>query len=156
MEEGISNKYSTIELLVVILVIGVLLAVSVIFLNNSRQIARDAKRQVDMRRLQTAFEFYKIENGSYPTTNSAIVLGEEPFVKLCDAASGGLVASTVSCTTEFMAPIPAEPLPGKSYLYTADEKGFTIGFETETKTDLGAGGWYYAHAASIDRDSQPK
>lgn len=51
--------FSLIELLVVIAIIGLLSTMAVVSLNNARQKARDARRQGDLKSLQTAIEMYK-------------------------------------------------------------------------------------------------
>ncbi|HMO78541.1 MAG TPA: prepilin-type N-terminal cleavage/methylation domain-containing protein, partial [Candidatus Paceibacterota bacterium] len=55
-----------IEVLVVIAIIGILAAVISVNAVKSGQISRDAKRQADLRMLQSAVELYKSKNGRYP------------------------------------------------------------------------------------------
>lgn len=56
--------FSLIELLVVIAIIGLLSTMAVVSLNNARQKARDARRQGDLKSLQTAIEMYKTNQAS--------------------------------------------------------------------------------------------
>lgn len=58
--------FTLIELLVVIAIIGLLSTLAVVGLNNARLKARDAKRQSDIRVLQTAIELYLTENAAKP------------------------------------------------------------------------------------------
>lgn len=55
-----------IEVLVVIAIIGILAAVISVNAVESGKISRDAKRQADLRMLQSAVELYKNKEGRYP------------------------------------------------------------------------------------------
>ncbi len=59
--------FTLIELLVVVAIIGLLSTMAVIALGNARQKARDARRQSDLKILQTAVELYVSDNGAVPT-----------------------------------------------------------------------------------------
>jgi len=150
------RSLSIVELLFVLLLIGVLLLVAVTFLNNARQSARDAKRLVDIRRIQTSLEFYKLEYSSYPQAGAPVTLGKEPFVKLCDKESGIVVSTNKECSMVFMAPIPADPSSGRDYRYLGSEAGYSLSFTTERLTEYGPAGTYYAHSQGIDTSAQPK
>ena len=60
--------FTLIELLVVIAIIGILTALAVVSLQNSRRSARDVKRIADVKQLQIALELYYQDNNTYPTT----------------------------------------------------------------------------------------
>ncbi len=61
------NKgFTLIELLVVVSVIGVLATIIAGTLSDARARARDVKRELHMREIQTALELYNIDNGHYP------------------------------------------------------------------------------------------
>lgn len=59
--------FTLLELLVVISIIGLLGTIGMAALSTSRQKARDAKRLVDMRQVQTALNLYYDENENYPS-----------------------------------------------------------------------------------------
>ncbi len=145
--------FTPIELLFVILVIGVLVLVSIAFLNSSRLKARDAKRLVDIRRIQTGLTFYNLDTSSYPSYQESIVLGTPQTVKLCDV---GFVAQSVICEKEYMSAVPKDPSSGRRYLYQGGTEGFVIMFETEGVTELGKEGSYYAHSETVDTDPSLK
>ena len=65
-----SKGFTLIELLVVVAIIGVLATIVLSSLNSARAKARDAKRLQNIKTIQTAFELYYLDNGSYPSTNS--------------------------------------------------------------------------------------
>lgn len=141
--------------MIIILVIGVLALISVAFLNTSRAKARDAKRMIDIRRIQTAFEYYKLDSDGYPSVERAINLGLD-VMKLCDAKSGSLVGAQNQCATEYMTPFPTDPNQGKYYQYNAGNDGYAIKFVTEEPSDIGVAGTYYAHSKTIDTSSEIK
>ena len=62
--------FTLIELLVVIAIIAILSTLAVVALGNARQKARDAKRQADLKVMQTAIEMYSSDVGYAPNTFS--------------------------------------------------------------------------------------
>lgn len=61
-----SKGFTLIELLTVVSIIGVLSTNTVASLSDTRAQARDARREADIKMLQTAFENYHAEHGHYP------------------------------------------------------------------------------------------
>lgn len=59
--------FTLIELLVVIAIIGLLSTLAVVGLGNARLKARDAKRQSDIKVIQTAIELYLTDNAVEPS-----------------------------------------------------------------------------------------
>lgn len=64
-----SKGFTLIELLVVVAIIGVLATIVLSSLSDARARARDAKRVADIRAIQTALEFYHLDNGHYPVAS---------------------------------------------------------------------------------------
>jgi general secretion pathway protein G len=62
--------FTLIELLVVIAIIALLSSLSVIAINRSRMLARDAKRKADLKNIVIALEMYYQEYGVYPRAGS--------------------------------------------------------------------------------------
>lgn len=53
-------------MLIVIVIIGILVAAFVPRLQSVQARARDAKRKVDLRSINTAVEIHRVDNGTYP------------------------------------------------------------------------------------------
>lgn len=64
--EGESG-FTLIELLIVVVILGILAAITVMAIGNSSADTMTAACQTDYREVQSAVEAYKVEHGSYPT-----------------------------------------------------------------------------------------
>ena len=62
--------FTIVELLIVIVVIGILAAITIVAYNGIQQRARDAERKSDISAIQKTLELYYADNGSYPMTNN--------------------------------------------------------------------------------------
>ena len=60
--------FTIVELLIVIVVIGILAAITVVAYNGMQGKASVSKSQSDLRAMQKLIEMYKAENGVYPNT----------------------------------------------------------------------------------------
>ncbi len=60
--------FTIVELLIVIVVIGVLAAISIVAYNGIQQTARDAQRKSDIANIVKALELYYNDKGVYPGT----------------------------------------------------------------------------------------
>ena len=94
--------FTLIELLVVIAIIGILSSVVLASLNSARKKARDARRLVDIKQVQTALDLYFDANSKYP--------------------AGGYSDLSSSLVSEnFIPALPSDPLAGgQAYQYCAD------------------------------------
>ena len=61
-----SRGFTIIELLVVIVVVGVLAAITLVSFNGIQAKARDSQRLQDVKSIVKALELYKTQNGRYP------------------------------------------------------------------------------------------
>src|SRR5690606_30018009 len=61
-----THGFTVVELLIVIVVIGILAAITVVAYNGIQQRARDSQRISAARALQSALAMYFVDHGSYP------------------------------------------------------------------------------------------
>ncbi len=69
---GGQSGFTLIEIMVVIVILGILAAVVVPNIMSRPAEARIAKTKQDIRALSTAFDLYRLDNYTYPTTDQGI------------------------------------------------------------------------------------
>lgn len=146
------SGFTIVELLIVIVVIGILAAITIVAYNGIQQRGRDAQRRSDVASLQKALELFRAEKGGYPICGSAT-----PYTP------GGVISAgtVVSCLTAGLVPnyltkLPLDPANSGSYQYfygvgyrksgAASYVGdatdnYMIGGKLETVTSPTYGGW---------------
>ena len=62
--------FTLIELLIVIAIIGLLAAITIVYLGNPQTKARDARRLSDISNMRNALSLYFNDNNAYPATGS--------------------------------------------------------------------------------------
>lgn len=142
--------FTLIELLVVLAIIGLLSTLAVVSLNNAREKSRDSKRLSDVKQMQTALELYFSDQGKYPVSVSALVLGGTGAKTLsstngwADAAAG----------TTYMQRVPTNPTPGGAdYSYTsADGSTYAVTFTLEGTAGGLASGSLTANPSGIQHN----
>jgi general secretion pathway protein G len=78
---GDSRGFTLIELMVVIVILGVLAGLIIPRIMGRPEEARRMKARVQMESIETALKLYKLDNGSYPTTEQGLqALVEAPAV----------------------------------------------------------------------------
>lgn len=85
-----NKAFSLIELLVVISIIGILLALSLFGIANSRESARDAKRRADLELIRGGLEIYKADCNDYPANLGTSLFGTYPPTLPTSCASGNI------------------------------------------------------------------
>jgi len=111
--------FTLIELLVVVAIIGMLSSVVLASLNTARGNARDARRQQDLKQIQTALELYYNDNNAYPgetwcdssqgSGGSSCPLGGSDWT-----ASSQIYQALVPT---YIQSLPADPLNTGNYYY---------------------------------------
>jgi prepilin-type N-terminal cleavage/methylation domain-containing protein len=135
--------FTLIELLVVIAVIGLLASLIAVGFGNARRKSRDAKRLSDMQQVRTGLDLY-YTNGGYPGT---------------DVWNTG----NLTCTTaDSIMQVPKDATTGLYYNYQVAEpvsgcgttlyRTYYVEFATESETDIGPAGTYYASPNGITVD----
>ncbi len=73
--------FTLIELMVVIIILGVLAGLIIPRIMGRPDEARQAKAKIQMEALESALKLYKLDNGSYPTTEQGLnALVEAPTI----------------------------------------------------------------------------
>ena len=111
-QSSIANSkfgFTLIELLVVIAIISILAGLLVSNFVGVRQRGRDAQRKSNLSQIQSALEFYRSDNGVYPT----II-----YATSCPT-SGPFSDGSVT----YMQKIPCDPHEATDYAYTAAPGG---------------------------------
>ncbi len=96
--------FTLIELLVVISIIVILSAIGIVSYSQVFKNGRDAKRQSDLKTIQSALEQYRADQGFYP---SSITFG----------------GSLISGTKTYLKEIPKDPIGSPEYKYAASPEG---------------------------------
>lgn len=85
--------FTLIELLVVIAIIGFLASAVLAGMNDAKASARDAKRMLELKQIETALTMYKNKTGAYPST--------------ANSGTGSLSGWKVSYLPNFLSPLEA-------------------------------------------------
>lgn len=95
--------FTLIELLVSISIIAILTALLTANFIGARQRGRDGQRKANLYNLQSAFELYRADSGTYPASLPAC---------------GSALSSTSVTPTVYMQKIPCDPTNSGTYIYT--------------------------------------
>jgi len=121
--------FTIVELLIVIVVIGILAAITIVAYNGIQQRGRDANRNSDMKAFTTAIELYKADIGNYPP---------------CGSDNGGCNAVNLATPlASYMKTIPLDPLnPTRTYSYVRgtvaqDSYGLLAQYESKPTCKIG-------------------
>lgn len=113
--------FTLIELLVVIAIIGLLSTLAVVAFGNTRIKARDAKRQSDLKVLQTAVEMYITENAAPPAAPAAV--------------AGAWAAVGTSLVTYLPAGMPEDPQT-RTWCYCEDGTQYLLVNSLEQSVEI--------------------
>lgn len=107
------NGFTLVELLITISIIATLSAIGTITYTQVWKNGRDAKRQSDLKQIQSALEQYRADQGFYPP-----VINFSTDVSLTNC-TGKVPPCTVNKT--YLKEIPHDPNPPIDYIYKAYE-----------------------------------
>lgn len=97
--------FTLIELLIVLAIVGTLTSVVMVNILGVRERGRDAERKTELKQLQTAFEWYRADNGTYPPAplpacDTPLASGSTTYIQKvpCDPTSSGQQVYTYTTT----------------------------------------------------------
>ena len=130
------SGFTIVELLIVIVVIGILAAITIVAYNSVQTRARDNIRKSDIAQLAKARESFYAVNGNYPMSAG-----------WCTQPSGpAYIAAVAAEMAPFISKVPTDPLYGgthQDYFYrNIADQGYYLHaeLEGEDRTDDGIGG----------------
>jgi general secretion pathway protein G len=108
--------FTIVELLIVIVIIGILAAITIVAYNGIQERANFSKSQSDLSALNKAIQLYYADNGSYPSSTSGCTNGWCGW----DQATGdnfipGLVPKYIASTPQ----LPTSYASSNTYLYSS-------------------------------------
>jgi len=119
------HGFTIVELLIVIVVIGILAAITIVAYNGIQQRARDMSRISDLRGLQKAIEMYYVDKGSYPLPGN----GSGAWTGQC-ASYGGKDDYIVGLTPTYIPKLPYEKyfttISNQCYLYRSNGIDYSL------------------------------
>lgn len=150
MSKKNKHGFTLIELLIVIAIVGILSAIGLLALNNSRERARDAKRESDLDHIRTAMQLYFDDHDdAFYDTGGAVAI----------RIDGGNDAGFTTAIQPYLPQIPDHPKdtgnPDNDYWYI-NEAGAQH-FALATKLEGSQNEWYilnnYPFGGKVDKSS---
>lgn len=123
--------FTIVELLIVIVVIGILAAITIVAYNGVQQRARDTKRKQDIEVIAKSLELYYIDNGKYPTSSGSTSINVS-WSTTADASWANLAAQLKPYANN----LPADPISTPNISFQ------TGGYNYSYYSDPNAGGNY--------------
>ncbi len=72
-EQKRESGFTLIEIIIVVVILGILATVVVMQVSSAPEQARIVKAKQDIMSIETALDLYKMDNGSYPTTDQGLL-----------------------------------------------------------------------------------
>lgn len=131
--------FTIVELLIVIVVIGILAAITIVAYNGVQQRARDVTRSSDIAGIQKALELYRVDNGVYPSVGT-------------DGTGYALSTLATALVPTYIPKIPSDPntsLTNYQYVRSTAASGaygIRVSYESKTACHMGVNnssqGWW--------------
>jgi len=115
------NGFTIVELLIVIVVIGILAAITVVAYSNTTGSASVAKSRTDLRAMQKLLEMYKADNGVYPNT---IVSGSRTWFYQWNTGTNGGDNFIPGIVPQYAPSLPKAR--NGTYIYNSDGTNYKV------------------------------
>ncbi len=142
MKQQKQTGFTIVELLIVIVVIGILAAITIVAYNGIQDRSRDARTQSDIKAVATLIEKYAAENDSYPSTGGISVVRSD-----ANCFAGTAQTDWVPGITERLP--QSVPNPGKGrgglggcYLYASNGTSYIVSAWNMKNTGPSTGALY--------------
>ncbi|MDQ5932110.1 MAG: hypothetical protein QG649_195 [Patescibacteria group bacterium] len=142
-----SKGFTIVELLIVIVVIGVLAAITIVAFENARTRASNSQTTSAMKEYIKAFYTYGVENGSYPNTSGCLGSNYPAPNNRCLSQSGasecfGMGASNSNTINDALKPYMGGKLPQMSMQQApCGATGYAGGYASFNSTNGTMGTW---------------
>lgn len=105
------NGFTIVELLIVIVVIGILAAITIVAYNGIQTRGRDASRSADVNTIQKALSLYYVDEGRYPNA--------------CGTAGSSCNSSALTnyLVPKYIQKMPADSTSATTYSYVTNTDG---------------------------------
>lgn len=115
--------FTIVELLIVVVVIGILAAITIVAYNGITASARDAERLAEMKSIEKALELYHIDNGGYPNCNNTLHAAGDP--------RNGCFMDSIesSLVPKYMSQLPKDPINSGN-----DRYRYAVGYRKYSET----------------------
>ena len=129
MKRQRQTGFTIVELLIVIVVIGILAAITIVAYNGIQARANDARRDSDIKQLKTALAIYKSDTGLYPDA--------------CGSGTGCNVSNLASALVPgYLGKIPQDPNSATPYNYVRatssdDSYGIRVSYQAKPTCKTG-------------------
>jgi prepilin-type N-terminal cleavage/methylation domain-containing protein len=114
--------FTLIEMLIVIAIIGILASIVLVGLGPVQRRGRDARRQSDLRGVQTALELYYHKCGHYPGGATCQPASNEDWAAMVPSVTGATIG---------ISKLPNDPSSGQTYFYGTDGPRYIVGAKFE-------------------------
>lgn len=137
MKKYSRRGFTLMELLIVMVLLGILVALGTGSYASSIRRGRDNRRKSDLRNIATALESYYNDKGAYPTNNSNVEMVGCGIGDLGVCSWGGQFSDKNN--TLYMVMIPDDPASKYKYFYIGTSSTYKIYTKLENVRDEGSG-----------------